>query len=367
MFTNVDTISAIRATTAAALLLATAVAASIAQAGNAPTVNVETVPARRGSVEDIVQAYGVFGGGGTAVSSVSLPYAARVLRLRVASGQRVAAGDALFDVAPDPAALLAAQQAGGALDLARRDLARMQSLYDAHLATGSQLDAARKTLADAEFALRAQQRVGARHPETVATPTAATVLEILVTQGDQPAAGAPLMRLSRADAAPAETANVNLSVEPGDVARVRAGNAVTLRRLQADSGGATAQGKVVVVGAAVDPQTRLVNVAASVPMPAAGWLTGMAVTADIVTGTAAHWIVPRSAVLQDQQGAYLFQVDPAGKAHRVGVTVAVERGDRYGVDGGLSAAMPVVVAGNYELTDGMGVKLPGAASGSQAE
>jgi membrane fusion protein, multidrug efflux system len=41
----------------------------------------------------------------------------------------------------------------------------------------------------------------------------------------------------------------------------------------------------------------------------------------------------------------------------VNVTVKVEQGDTYGVDGALDAARPLVVSGNYELEDGMAVRM----------
>ncbi|MCQ4438005.1 hypothetical protein NO135_23665, partial [Clostridioides difficile] len=59
------------------------------------------------------------------------------------------------------------------------------------------------------------------------------------------------------------------------------------------------------------------------------------------------------------KGAYVFQVTPKHAAHRVDVAVRVESGDRYGVDGPLNAAEPLVSTGNYELQDGMAVRLAG--------
>jgi membrane fusion protein (multidrug efflux system) len=66
--------------------------------------------------------------------------------------------------------------------------------------------------------------------------------------------------------------------------------------------------------------------------------------------------VPRSAVLHDGNGDYLFQVSE-GVARRVAVTVESD-GDRLlGISGaGLDPALKVVVQGNYELSDGMAVR-----------
>lgn len=72
-------------------------------------------------------------------------------------------------------------------------------------------------------------------------------------------------------------------------------------------------------------------------------------------------VVPRAAVLSDRKGTYVFQVTPKHTAQRVDVVVRVESGNRYGVDGPLDAAEPLVVTGNYELRNGMAVRMAGGA------
>ena len=65
--------------------------------------------------------------------------------------------------------------------------------------------------------------------------------------------------------------------------------------------------------------------------------------------------VPRSAVLKDAQGAYLFIVQN-GRAHRVRIeTTGSDEGDLVAVKGPLKAGDAVVSVGNYELKDGMAV------------
>jgi membrane fusion protein (multidrug efflux system) len=65
--------------------------------------------------------------------------------------------------------------------------------------------------------------------------------------------------------------------------------------------------------------------------------------------------VPRSAVLRDAQGAYLFIVQN-GRARRVKVTTGLQEADWLAVKGPLKAGDAVVIAGNYELKDGMAVQ-----------
>jgi hypothetical protein len=67
------------------------------------------------------------------------------------------------------------------------------------------------------------------------------------------------------------------------------------------------------------------------------------------------WVVPRSAVLRDAQGDYLFQVRQ-GHARRVNVQTGLEQGGLIAVRGSFEVNAPVVSLGNYELQDGMVVR-----------
>ena len=79
------------------------------------------------------------------------------------------------------------------------------------------------------------------------------------------------------------------------------------------------------------------------------------------------WAVPRAAVLNDEQGDHLFQLDH-GKAHRVDVQLRQPEGDTVGVLGKLDAKLPVIVQGAYEVDDGSAVRTDdGKAGGDKAD
>ncbi len=326
------------------------------------TAHVQVVPARRADIARPVPAYGIVSSSGASVQTVSLPYLARLTRLRVNPGQSVKKGDALFDVFADPTAVLAHDQALNAVDLAHKELARTESLFASQLATQSQLDAARKTLKDAEQAANTQQRLGATGGNRmIAAPFDGVVMQINAAPGDQISAGAPIALLSR-HTVDARAANVLLNVDPAMVGALHAGDAVTLRPLAANIDAAGATGRVLSVGAAIDPATQTVVVAAFVQL-GPQMLPGTRVAATIEAAGGQHWVLPRTAVLQDAGGAYVFQVDAQRRAHRVAVVPRVEAGKQYGVDGPLTAGAQVVSVGNYELTDGMAVEVDGVDGG----
>jgi RND family efflux transporter MFP subunit len=324
----------------------------------APSVAVQVVPVSREPVSQLVVAYGVVGAAGATSVTVSLPYIARVTRVLVQPGQTVARGTPLFIVQADPAAVIAFSDAQSAVTLARGELARTEALYRDGLATQSQLATAQKALDDAQRTLAAQTAAGiAGGANTVAAPVAGVVSQIGAAPGDQVQAGTALAQLVGASALGTHAANVSLGVEAADAATIRAGDRVVLHPLSAAQQTVQARGQIAMVGAAVDAQTQLVNVGASVPLAGTAFLPGTRVRADIDTQTGNWWAVPRAAVLQDGRGRYVFQVMPGNKAHRVPVTIKVEDGDRYGVDGALDASRALVVVGNYELQDGMAVRV----------
>ena len=88
-------------------------------------------------------------------------------------------------------------------------------------------------------------------------------------------------------------------------------------------------------------------------------MPGSAVTGEIVLKRAESVAVPRSAVLHDDQGDYVFIVKD-GVAHRADIQAGIDDGSWIAVDKGVQAGDRVVTLGNYELQDGMAVREPKA-------
>ncbi|MFM0220303.1 efflux RND transporter periplasmic adaptor subunit [Paraburkholderia caledonica] len=326
-----------------------------------PAVSVQTVRPQRGAIAQPVRAYGIVAASASNVTTINLPYIARVVQIRVQPGQTVTRGTPLVVVQADPAAVLAATEAKSAVTLAQGELARTQSLFDKGLATQSQLAAARRSADDARQTLAAQSQSGVASGNKIVTaPFDGVVLQLSVAQGDQVQAGAAILQLT-GGAGNDMRSNVTLGVEPSDAAQVHPGDTVTLHGLSATLAKKAIDGRVVLVGASIDPQSQLVDVGANVPLGQSAFIPGTRVNADIATRNGVRWIVPRAAVLKGDKGAYVFQVDAQNKARRVAVAIEVENGDRYGVDGALNQTQALVVSGNYELEDGMAVRGSGGA------
>lgn len=316
-------------------------------AADAPSVQVETVTLKQQQMAQTLSGYGMVSPDTAALQSISLPRAGQIASLLVSPGQVVKKGAPLLEFATGADAALAYRQARHAVEFASSEVARTEQLLKQQLATRSQLAAARKTLEDAQAALRAQENIGAGHAlERVVAPFDGVVMSLQAGQGERLAAGAPALQMARAGAQ-----RVVLGVEPEEVARVRPGMPVDVVPVFEPE--RKIPGRVAQVFGLINPQTQFVDVLVDVPR--GGLMPGMRVRADIQLNLHSEWAVPRSAVLRDAAGAYVFQVRN-GKARRVDVQTGAEQDGMIAVSGALDTGEPVVSVGNYELHDGMGVR-----------
>lgn len=322
-------------------------ATGISCAADMPSVRVETAAMKQQQMTDTVSGYGMVAPDTRSLETISLPRPGRIVGLLVSPGQMVKKGSVLLQFGTAADAAMNYRQARQAAEFAKSETVRIGQLVSEQLATQSQLAAANKALADAEAALHAQQKIGAgRALEQVNAPFDGIVMSVRAGQGDRLAAGAPLLQLARSGGQ-----RVLLGVEPEDAGRVRPGMEVSV--LPVFSNESSVAGRVAQVFGMINPQTQLVDVL--VKVADGGLMPGTRVGADIAVARQTAWVVPRSAVLQDATGAYLFQV-VQGKARRIKVQTGLEQKGLIAVQGLFDTAENVVSLGNYELRDGMAVR-----------
>jgi RND family efflux transporter MFP subunit len=325
--------------------------ADAAAAPPAPVVQIRSEIPHVQSVAQRLEAVGDVTSGQS--SDLSFARAGQVTELHVVAGDRVVKGGVLARLTPDPTVRAAYQQAVDAAALAQREWERQKQLLAARLATQSQVDSAEKAARDAQGVVRAlDEQGGGQGSSTLVAPFDGVVASVSAVQGDRVAAGAPVLQVGRAD-----TLRVVIGIEPSDRAKVRAGTRVTLWPVLPPGASAPPiAAQVSEVQNAVDPKTQLIGaVARLAPGAAAPLAAGMKVRAQLDVGAVSAIAVPRNAVLTDERGDYLFQVDGA-RAHRVKVTRRLDDGTLVAIAGLANEKLPVVVEGNYELQDGMAVK-----------
>ncbi len=335
------------------LSLATALArADETPADEAPSVAVSTRAVTQGELPRRLTAYGTATPATDAAETLSIQAAGQVERFEVLAGSAVKRGQPLLAFRLAPAAVAAYAQAVSALELARGQRQRTAQLLAQQLATRDQLAQADNALADAQSNLQALKQQHADRPRSILpAPYDGVVTAIQAVQGDQLAAGAPLLTLAREGGS-----SVDVGVEPAQRALLHVGAAVTLSPLD---GGAALSGRVLRVADAVNPRSRLIDVLVA---PDSTVTIGLAFKAEIEAGAWRGWLVPRDALIADGDRWRVFQVDH-GKAVAVPVNIVGENDTTSAVTGPLVADRPLVVEGAPQLDDGMAVR-PAAGDGS---
>lgn len=299
-----------------------------------------------------VAAFGQLAADSRHATALNLPQAGQILAIEVVAGQRVKRGEPLLKLQTDPAARSAYLQAWSAVSTARDDMVRVERLHTSKLATNSQVDAARKTLADAEAALTAQAKLGgAEVVATLKAPADGVVTSLDVQRGERTQAGARLLEF-----APRTAMTAQLGAEPASASGLHAGMAVSLQPVYAAQGAPPLGGTVALVGDSINPATHLVDLVATLDEPVA-LPAGTAVSARIDAAQFKAWAVPRDALQSDAQGSYVLQIEH-GKARRVDVKVLLPDGSPVAVAGSIDPRAPVITLGSYEVADGDAVCIP---------
>ncbi|HEX7387422.1 MAG TPA: efflux RND transporter periplasmic adaptor subunit [Castellaniella sp.] len=320
-----------------------------------PSVLVTTTPLRQGGLARTVTAYGTV---------VSLPSATQTLSARssevvgqvyVREGDEVTAGAPLLQLVPGAQTGANYARARTALRDAERQLARTRQLLTQHLATAQQLALAVKTREDARVALAALTAQGASGPQILRAPFRSIVSKVAVTPGALVSAGNSLM-----DLADPGRLTLRVGVTPLDARLIKPGDAAAVTAL---AGRETLAGVVSRRGALIDPATGLVSVEVSLPLD--HLFPGEAASAAITVGQVHGFVVPHDAILVNNQGQpYVVQAD-GRTARKVPVQVAGSHGNQDAIHGsGLKADQPLILAGNYQLEDGMQIRLADASAGS---
>lgn len=312
-----------------------------------PSVAVQTITLTQSTVPRLVEAYGAVVGG-PAEREITLPASGIVATLTVATGDQVRAGQVLAHIVPDAQSVADLQKAEDGLSAAQAARTHTVALLASHLATSSDLAAADQALRDAQAQLAALRQNGAGAVRNITAPATGIIAAVLVPQGSDQAAGTSLFRF-------AETAHVAAQVGvPEDQATgIVIGAPATLMLLNS---GTTIKASVISRAAMLDPQTGLIDIILVLASPAP---IGAPVQANMQAGTLVGYVVPRDAVLNDENGDYVFQQGPDHLAHRANVDVLGQSGASTVVAPTLNPALPLITTGAYQLDDGMAVRPAG--------
>jgi len=155
--------------------------------------------------------------------------------------------------------------------------------------------------------------------------------------------GAPLFRIGRAGGI-----EMRGNIAERDLPRVSVGQAAKVSVTGVDR---PFIGKVRLIGAVIDAQTRLGSVRIDLPSDR-DLRPGAFARGEISVGSGRRPVLPQTAVMSDAEGNYVFIVDDASKVQRRGVRVEGARAEGVVIESGLASGDRVVTtAGPYLRAD----------------
>ncbi len=281
-----------------------------------------------------------------------------ITRIAVTSGRRVAPGDLLFeiDAAWQQAGVASLQSVRAAREaeaaLARQQVARAKTLYDAGAVSLQELEQAQAAEKAAEAQLKAvdeqirQQQTELGYYRVVA-PMAGVVGDIPVRVGD---------RVTRATVLTTVEDNSGLelyiNVPVQDAPRLSVGLPV---RILAPDGAVVEATKTSFVAPSVDEATQTVLVKAPVSPRGGSIRADQFVKAQLVWGSDPGLTVPVTAITRVGGLYFAFVVEQADGglvARQRPVTLGTIVGDSYVLTGGVAAGERLIVAGTQKIFDG---------------
>ncbi len=313
---------------------------------------VQTAPIREGLMTEYITTYGSVIPAPGALQTISVPFESQVVRIMVSSGQKVTRGNQVLEIMPSPDTSLQLEQAQQELETANETLKDAEGRFALKLATNDQVFKAKLKQRQAQLRVESMKKRGIGPPRTFSAPLSGLIKKVFVQEGAIVGAGQPLAEIVAQD-----RLEVRLGVETEDIDRVKERQPVAVTRVNVPAL-PPVTGNVRKISYRVNSNTRLVDVFVSLPSTTNFFLDD-SVAGKIAVVSAQGLIVPRSAVLPAGDGASTLFTVQTGRAvkHQVRVNLQSDKEVELQDGSGLQAGEPVVIMGNYELKDGMAVKI----------
>ena len=287
---------------------------------------------------------------------VSAAIGGRVVSLTRNLGQSIGRGQTLAVIESREAASLNAETeaARARLSLANSNLAREQRLFSQRVSPEQDLIAARTAATEARIALRlAQQQVsaagtggGGLNRIGIVAPMSGQVIGRSVVLGQTVAADAELFRVANLS-----SVSLSLNLQPQDAGRVRPGATVNIK-----AAGRQATATVTFVSPALDANTRLVPVIATLDNRDGLWRVGEPVTASVaLTGSGGDGAirVPLTAV-QTEEGRSVVFVRTKTGFQATAVQLGDSAGDSVIIKSGLKGTEEIATVNSFTLKAELG-------------
>ena len=280
-----------------------------------------------------------------------------VLDIHAEEGDFVEAGQVLARVETDRYRL-EVEKAGAALKRLETDYQRKRELFEKELVSADDFERVSAEL-QAQKAAYDLARLDLEYT-SIRAPISGYVSERLVRAGNLVKLHDPVYRVTSYDPLLAV-----LHVPERELSVLRKGLEVSM--LLDAWPGETFAGEIIRISPVVDPGTGTFRVTARVSDHDRMLKPGLFGRVEILYDLHANVpVIPRSAVITEDESSHVFVIDTAGSAIRRSVELGYERAGMIEVLGGVTTGETVVTAGKSSLSDGVRVEVIGSAQQPRA-
>lgn len=309
--------------------------------------NVIVQKATIGTLEKSVRGYGSVDFDSATLRTISLESQARIVTVKVVSGQKVHKGEILATITPTESDASALTLATISVEYAKNEKTRVASMKESALATNSDMALASQNL---DKALQAKAELSKKlhsvMSKNLTAPMDGIVQSVMIKNGDLVSSQTPLITIAKANQLIA-----TLGVEPSVSGIVNIGQKVLITPYSSQL--KPFNGSVLSVSSQIDPKSRLVNVRVGIPF-SKDLIAGTTVIGEIVTGVEKGIILPSTAIVTKKGLPYCFIVEKK-KAHLRNVTIGATNNGTSLITAGIHPDDNVITIGNYECEEGMNV------------
>lgn len=314
---------------------------------------VQTTEVKPGPIAETVEGHGVIKPFPKDDARLSALSPMRVDSIYAKPGDMVHKGQRVIKLQRDRSPDMALQKSKIALQQAEMNLKRAQKLFTNGVIARVKLEQAQTeyNLAKADYELQKRSLNYAIENSVLRSPISGVVSSVNGVVGQVADPSQVLVHIVNLQRVIAD-----IGVETEDIEKIHVGNKaqVTIPNL---SNSPSFTGKVIKQNREIDPATQLIHIWIELDNPNQILQPGMFAVAKIfVNEQKKALVVPRSAVLSDHDGYYVFIVDK-NTAHKVKIKPGIITDKQVQILQGLQAGQHVVHLGNYELEDGMKVTI----------
>jgi membrane fusion protein (multidrug efflux system) len=284
--------------------------------------------------------------------TLAAPVTERIVRLNFDDGGYVNRGQVVAVLAQGQENAQLSEAQARARE-ASQQLQRVQELKDRGFATKSSLDAQQALAAQARAqAAGARAQIGDR---VVTAPFSGWVSLRNISPGAVVSAGTEIATISDLS-----SIKLDFTVPETILAAIKPGQTIEAR--SAAYPDQPFRGQIATIDPVIDPNTRSVMVRARLPNSDRKLKPGMLLTVGIETAPRMSLSVPELSVVGEGDSRFVYVIAEGGEAKRVAVRTGVRSGGRIEIVEGLRPGQKVVSEGVVKLSDGMKVRLAGAAN-----